>query len=179
MCYFIVFMSVAVKHIEITCALQLNFTHENIFLRQTLVTYEPVKKKKILVKSWYLYRLVRSTSWLAGRLSNMWISTVALVSRFVHNHQLKAKCKQLDKRGKDKITQQALPTVWWRTLPYPLIRHVPCSSQDAGNIFARWMLICLLKGLAAAFSWPCKNNLVREARDHWRLWLWKGKRTCY
>lgn len=34
-----------------------------------------------------------------------------------------------------------------------------------------------LKGLRpCAFSQPCKNNLVREARDHWRLWLWKGGR---
>lgn len=47
----------------------------------------------------------------------------------------------------------------------------------AGNISACWMLICLLKGCARVpFSRPCKNNLVREARDHWRLWLLKGGR---
>lgn len=42
-----------------------------------------------------------------------------------------------------------------------------------GNVFARWTLTRLLKG-PCAFSRPRESNLVPEARDHWRLWLWKA-----
>lgn len=89
------FESVAVKCIEMTLrsrALQINISWINICMNGEING---------------MRRSVSST--IAGWLSNIWISTVALVSRFVPNHQLKAKCKQLDKRVKDKLPSRLCP----------------------------------------------------------------------